>query len=782
MIGQMLGQYRLVEKIGEGGMGVVYRAEDTRLGRDVAVKVLPTGTLSDDAARRRFRQEALTLAKLNHPNIETLYNFDSLDGVDYLAMEFIPGHTLANRLQGEGLPEAEVISLGAQLAAALEEAHEHGVVHRDIKPGNLIVTPRGQVKILDFGLARLAPTSTTTTTTTHVGEAEVTGGTLPYMSPEQLRGEKSDARADLYSFGVVLYEMATGKRPFPDEQPAQLITAILNREPPLPRTANATISEGLQNVILKCLSKNRENRYSTAREVAEDLQKLALPMGVAVPAIPARGWTTRRQWIVGAVALAMVLLVIFLKVGRGTGGGTAGTPAADVRSLAVLPLANLSGNADQEYFSEGMTEALTTELGRIQALRVVSLRTYKGNEKLPSEIGKDAKVDAVVRGSVLRDGDRVRISVQLADTATNQNLWAESFDRPLQDVLALHSEVARSVAQQIRATLTAGDTERLEHARTARPDAYVDYLKGRYHWNRRTTQDTAKAIHYFEQAIQKDPKYAPSYVGLADCYLVLWGLAELPAAEASRKATEAARRALDIDESLGEAHASLASIYFFDYNWAEAEKEFQRAIELSPSHPTAHHWYALYLSASGQHDKAIVHIRKAAELEPLSLVINANIGWCLYLAGRFDESIENSRRVMEMEPAFGHGYIAQAYLAKGMHREAIAEFERALESSRDSSGYMAELANAYAVAGQTGRAHQILAQLKLKSRTEPVSAYNFATIYAGLGDKDQTFAWLEKSAANREGRLVNLKVHPRFQSLRSDPRFGQLLKNIGLVK
>jgi TolB-like protein/tRNA A-37 threonylcarbamoyl transferase component Bud32 len=496
MIGQTLGRYRIVEKLGAGGMGEVYRAHDEQLKRDVAIKVLLADTLADDHARKRFRKEAETLSKLNHPNIAQIHDFGSQDELDFLVMEQVPGESLKDKLDQGSLPEKELIRLGGQIADALQEAHERGVVHRDLKPGNVKLTAKGQAKVLDFGIAKLLQSVTEATTQTFT-ETHSLAGTLPYMSPEQVRAEPVDARSDLYSFGVMLYQMATARRPFEEKVSTVLSDAILHQAPPAPRTVNRKLSVGLENIILKCLEKEPERI---------DLERLGAGIPVAAPA-RARPWT-RRLWFaaVGVVALAALL------VGWNVGGlrdQLLGRPApGDITSIAVLPLENLSGDPEQDYFADGMTEALITDLSKIGALKVISrtsVMQYKETKKPLPEIAQELNVDAVVEGSVLREGERVRISAQLIEARTDQHLWAQRYERNLTSILALQSEVARAIASEIRIAVTPAEEARLASARSVNPEAHEAYLKGRYYWNQRTAEGFRKAVEYFQQAIEADP-------------------------------------------------------------------------------------------------------------------------------------------------------------------------------------------------------------------------------------------------------------------------------------
>src|SRR5712691_2670444 len=524
MIAETLTHYRIVEKIGEGGMGVVYRARDERLDRDVAIKVLPTGTLADDTARKRFRKEALALAKLSHPNIGVIYDFDTQEGVDFLVMEYIAGATLAERLTAGALPEKEVLAVGAQIVAALEEAHEHGVVHRDVKPGNILVTPKGQAKVLDFGLAKLLRPGSEISTTDNLSSTAALAGTLPYMSPERLRGEPADARSDIYGAGAVLYEMATGQRVFREELATRLADAILHQPPVPPRAVNARVSPELERITLKCLDKEPENRYQSAKELSVDLRRLASPSAVLPVATSRRFAQHYGRYAIMAACLAVVLIVGML-VGLNVGGARdrllGRTAPPRIASLAVLPLANLSADATQEYFSDGMTEALITNLARISALRVISRTSviqYKGTKKPMPQIAKELNVDGVVEGTVQRSGDKVRITAQLIEGPTDRHLWVESYERDLRDILALQSDVAKAIAREIRVTLTPQERAHLATAHPVGREAYELYLRGRYLVYLRGPENFRKAREYFQQAINKDPSYAPSYAGLGFTY------------------------------------------------------------------------------------------------------------------------------------------------------------------------------------------------------------------------------------------------------------------------
>jgi serine/threonine-protein kinase len=790
MIGQTLSHYRVVEKLGAGGMGEVYRAHDERLERDVALKVLPEGTLADEQARKRFRKEALTLSKLNHPHIATVYDFDTQDEVDFLAMELVEGKTLAEKLTQASLPEKELARLGAQIADALNEAHEQGIVHRDLKPGNIKLTAKGQAKVLDFGLAKLvrsevevADAVTVESLTQTVGVA----GTLPYMAPEQLRGKPVDARSDLYSFGVVLYEMATGRRPFEEKLSTALSDAILHRPPPAPRTVNRRVSAGLENIILKCLEKEPERRYQSARDLQVDFRRLREPSVAGVPARSRRGRRTL------ALAAGAVVLLLALLLGFNLGGLRDRLPGGiipgRITSVAVLPLENMMGDTEQDYFVEGMHEALITELSKIGALTVISRTStmrYKESDKSVPEIARELGVEAVVEGSVLRAGNTVRVTAQLIEAETDRHLWADNFDREMRDVLSLQSEVARAIAEEINITVTPAEEARLAHSRPVDPEAHEAYLRGRYYWNKVTADGIRKGIEYFQQAIEKDPTYAPAYAGLADAYILLGdNFIGQPPREALAKAESATLKSLELDSTSAEAHTSLAIITWrYHWDWPGAERGFLRAIELNPSYAPAHFWYSLYLQATGRMDEALAEMRKAQTLDPLSVWFDAAVADALSFAGQHDQAIERLQETLEMDPDFAlaHLILGWVYVRKGIYEEGIATFERAMSVpglSPDHKLLMQGcLGHAYAVSGRRQEALKILDELTQLSRRTFFPSEWIAVIHVGLGQTDQAFHWLEKAIVEGSSYIAYVKYEPPFAPLRSDPRFQDLLRRM----
>jgi serine/threonine-protein kinase len=786
MIGQTLGHYRILEKVGSGGMGVVYRARDEQLERDVALKVLPSGTLSNDASRRQFRKEALALAKLNHPNIETVYEFDTQDGMDFLVMEYVPGKTLADRLIGGALPEKEVIALGMQIAAALVEAHEHGIVHRDLKPANIALTEKGQAKVLDFGLAKLLRPRDETTADS-LSSTHGAAGTLPYMSPEQLRGEQVDARSDIYTIGAVLYEMATYRRAFGEPLASRLIDAVLHQTPVPPRALNPRISPELERIILKCLDKNPEQRYQSAKELLVDLRRLEQSASgeLVTPALPSKRWSRGAKLAAYGLAALMALAAMLTAIYAGGWRDRllVRTQPAQIRSIAVLPLGDLSGNPREDYFADGVTEALITELAQIDGLRVISrtsVMVYKGARKPLPQIARELQVDAVVDGSVQRSGDKVRINAQLIEASTDRHLWAKSYERDLRDILTVQSAVAKAIADEVQIKLTPQEQARLAKPRQVNPEAFEAYLAGRFYWNKRTAEGLEKSIAYFQRAISKDSNYALAYAGLADSYHVLPELSAVPVEVAFPKARSAALKALEIDDSLGEAHSALANVKEdYDWDWEGAEKEYKRAIKLSPGHVLAHASYSNLLFELGRLPEALSEARVAQQLDPLSAIANDNLSGVLYYAGQYDEAVEQCRKTLDIDPLSpqAHRHLGQVYVQKQFYGEAVSELKKAMELSGGSSEALAELGYVFGVSGKKDDARHVL--LELKSATD-ASPYRLAIVYAGLAEKEKALEALQEAVNRRSAGVVHLKVSPLFQDLRSDERFQELLIYMGL--
>jgi serine/threonine protein kinase/Tfp pilus assembly protein PilF len=780
MIGQTLGHYRIIEKIGAGGMGVVYRARDERLERDVAIKVLPAGALADEEMRKRFRREAMALSKLNHPNIAIIHDFNTERDVDFLAMEYISGVTLREKSLSGALPEAEVISLGKQAAEALEAAHEQGIIHRDLKPGNIMVTPKGLLKVLDFGLAKLfQPAGTIDKTLTLTGSQGLTG-TLPYMAPEQLDGREVDARTDIHALGAILHELVTGKKPFPQETPSEIMHAILDKPPELLRSPGAQISEGLERIIFKCLEKEPANRYASAKELLADLNQVETGDLWALIAGKPRRRAKRSLWQRPLPMSVLVLGVAGLLFALNIGGirdfltGRARTP--QVQSLAVLPLENLSQDPEQKDFAVVMTDNLITELGQISTLRVRSLTSvmqYKKTEKSLPQIAKELNADMVVEGSVLRSGGKMRITARLINPAEDRQLWVKSYERDIGGFLVLQSEIARDITRQIGIRLSEEARFRLAKRRAVNPQAFDVYLKGVYSGD----------SEYFNQAIKLDPDFALAYTKIADGSFFSGLFGTVPPRQAFLKMKQAALKALEKDNTLGEAHSYLALAWLhYDLDWTEAEKEFKRALELNPSLAYTHHLYAHYLMAMDRMEESMAEIKLASELDPFSSDMNLCFGWHCLSTADYDEAIGLARKGVQMDPnnAWAQVILGWAYEQKSMIKEAIVEFQNALNHWKDGSLPLGALGHAYGIAGKKKEAQEILEKLLEKSKQIYVPAYDIAAVYVGLGEKDQVFEWLSKAFEERSGFLIYIKCDRRFDGLRSDPRYEVLLKRIGL--
>ena len=754
LAGTKLGPYELLAPLGAGGMGEVYRARDTRLGREVAVKVLPAAFSTDADRLRRFEQEARAASALNHPNILSIHDVGTHQGAPYVVSELLEGETLRERLAGAALSTRKAVDYGVQIAEGLAAAHEKGIVHRDLKPENLFVTKDGRVKILDFGLAKLVLAEAATGSRTDVPtvpagtEPGVVMGTVGYMSPEQVRGLTVDARSDIFSFGAVLYEMASGRRAFHAGSAVETMNAVLKEDPLQASGALGTFSASLERVTRRCLEKSPEERFQSARDLAFALEEVSASSGL--PAASAR----RRA-------------------------------PARAKSLAVLPLDNTSGNPDTDYLGDGIAESLIRGLSRVPKLRVMaysSVSKYKGRD--PRQAGRDLGVDAVLAGRVAQRGDTLTIGVELVDVAAGWQLWGEQYHRRLMDVLEVQGEIATEISEKLRLQLTERSRKRIVKRHTASATAYQLYLKGRYCWNKRTPEGLARAIGFFNEAIEADPAYALAYAGVADSYSLLPAYAGVPSSEGYPKARAAALKALELDGTLADAYLPLAQAkLYYDWDWPGAEKEYRQAITLNPGWASAHHFLAVQLALLGRFEEAFLEYGRAQDLDPLSLPISSSIGWALYQSRQYDRAIEQCKKTLEMDAGFAraHLYLGEIYLQRGDYEEAIGQFEKGIALSGESLGPVG-LAHAFAVSGRCGEARQMLDEFSRERQRNRVSPFHFAVIHCGLGETDRAFEWLERAYAERSTWIPFLLSEPRIDLLLGDPRFSELLRRVNLSR
>ena len=766
LIGQTVSHYRIIEKLGGGGMGVVYKAEDVKLDRFVALKFLLDDVPRGPRARARFQREAKAASALNHANICTVHEIDEVNGQAFIVMEFLDGATLNHRIEGRPLPLEQALDWGIDIADALEVAHGKGIVHRDIKPTNIFVTERGHAKILDFGLAKLLPagaamnlsampTASGSDELTQVGTAI---GTISYMSPEQVRGEELDARTDLFSFGMVLYEMTTGVRPFPGETFGVIAEAILNRTPVAPARLNSDLPPKLEEVINKALEKIKKLRYQSAADVATDLRRLR------------RNTDLERS------------------SGAGRARALTETPTRPThQAIAVLPFTNMSSDPENEFFADGITEEIINALVQIADLRVAartSAFSFKENHVDLQTVGSRLNVNTVLKGSVRKSGDRLRIMADLINVADGYHLWFERYDRQLQDIFAVQDEIAKTIAERLKVSLGAGKEQPLVRAGTKSLEAYQVYLKGRFHWNRRTRVGIDKAIEYFRLAMLQDPEFASPLVGLAECHIIQGVYGTHEPHKVFPLAKDAIFKALAIDPQAADAHCAAGCIQaVYDWDWAGAERSFRRAIGLKPNCSTAHHWYAVnYLMPRSQFEDACIHLRLARDSDPLSLVINSTMALKSYFERHYDQAVDGYLKVLEMDPTFGITvfFLGQAYEQKSMLPEAITAFERAVMLTERSPETVAGLGRAYALAGRLKEARTLLTDLQKMSLSQYVSPILFAQLMLALGEKTQAIQFLHKGVEMRATDITWLRVRPTFDSIRDDKGFDAICARIGL--
>ncbi len=834
--GTMVNRYKILDLLGKGGMGEVYLAEDIELHRRIALKVLPAGFTRDSDRVRRFVREAHAASALNHPNIVTIHEIGRLDDVHFIVTEFIEGQTLREQFRAGGMLLTEALDVAIQVASALDAAHSAGIVHRDIKPENIMVRRDGYVKVLDFGLAKptesQVPSQDLETGREPVGtNPGMVMGTVNYMSPEQARGLAVDARTDLWSLGVVLYEMVTGRVPFGGETTSHVVVSILESDP-APLALHSELPPGLEQIVSKTLRKDKHERYQTASDLAVDLKSLkqdleadarlqsplrpdrrggvtatrrdgpaaaeTIHRSTANTADAAVGQSTssaeyligeikrhKRGAVLGAAAMVLVLAalayIFFLK------GEHFAKSAGAIDSVAVMPFVNVNSDPSVEYVSEGITDSIINSLSPLSNLRVMSLSSvlrYKGLKVDPQVVGRELNVRAVLISRLTQQGEGLSISTELVDVRDNSRLWGQQYDRKLADILSLQEEISQRISEKLRLQLSGQEKKQIARRYTANTEAYLLFQQGTEHFRTRTRVGTEKGIAYFEEAIRKDPTYALARVWLAKAYGDV--SSPLPFKERRQKVYSQLLKALELDNDLAEAHALLGGIRQDDGDWVAAERECKRALDLDPNSVLAHGFYASYLQRMERHDESITEWKRAQELDPLSVRPHSDVGYALYFARRYDEAIEQFTKTIDMDPKFApaHARLGATYVQKKMYEEAILELEkaRALDDSPERPGRFAWPAYAYAVSGQRDKAHRMLAQLKKLARQRNIPPINFAIIYAGLGEKDQAFAWLEKVYEEGNGRtLGEVRVNPMFDSLRSDPRFANLLRRVNLA-
>jgi serine/threonine-protein kinase len=780
-----LGDYELLEEIGRGGQGVVFRARQKSLNRNVALKVIGLGQWATPAHLKRFRLEAEAAASLDHPYIVPIYEVGEQDGQCYFSMKFIEGGQLDEVVKHTPISIRQAAELMAKVARTVHYAHEHGILHRDIKPGNILLDAKGETHLTDFGLARLVESESTVTRTLEVL------GTPSYMAPEQAAGDnaKLTRATDVYGLGAVLYQLLTGHPPFAGGTTYETIKLLLETEPRQPRLWNPKIDRDLSTICLKCLGKDPQRRYSSALALAEDLERWLKhePIRARRTGVLTRGkkWVRRNPTTAVLTALLVALLAaISVIIWKSELAGR-----SPITGIAVLPFENASNEPNTEYLSEGISEALINSLSELQQLRVIARPTafhYKRKDVEPRRVGRELGAAAVLTGKVRQMQDALSVQVDLVDTATGAQIWGARYDRKIADLVAIKQAIAQEVTAKLKLKLSGEEQRRLVKRDSTNAEAYQFYLRGRYFWNKRTSDGIKQAIEHFQQSVERDPNFALGYVGLADSYTGLTFYNFAAPHEAMPKAKESAIKALTLDDTLAEAHATLAHILInYDWNSSAAEKEFKRSIELNPEYATAHQWYAIhFLTATGRLEEAVQEMKKALELDPASLVMNTFMGATLSYTGRYDEAIDQCRRTIQMDPNFAvaHWHLGLAYEQKQLLDEAIEEFRKAISLSGGSPLMKAALARAYAKAQKTHEANEMLNELNELAKRQYASAYELATIYVALGNNEEAFQLLAKAYAEHSFHLVNLNVSPHFKSVRSDPRFQDLVQRLGLSK
>ncbi len=799
---QTLLHYRILGKIGEGGQGTVYKALDTKLGRNVVLKILPPELTAREANLKRFEREARLASALDHQHICTIFDLHQVEGVHFIVMQYVDGRNVRQLVNGKPLDVRAALLIAIQVADALAAAHARGIIHRDIKPGNVMVTDSGQVKVLDFGLAKLldeAASHAEGVDRTQLTELGIPYGTATAAAPEQAAGREVDHRADIFSTGVLLYEMLTGVWPFQGQTTVEVRYAVLHGTPKSiaeERGEDSPTIARLQEIVDRALAKNPDDRYQRVAELRDELRAVLREIDPDASqafqfssSVPPREQPVTNVWgkllrhpvIAAAFGIVMLLAATY-------GGYTFFKPAQDVdiNSLAVLPFTNVSDDPGTEYLSDGITESLINSLSQLPTVKVRSRNSvfqYKGRETDLMAIGRDLNVTGILTGSVEKSGDNVSVNVELIDARDDSHIWGERYVRQISDLPRLQEELSRDITNKLRVHLTGDEQRQVSRAYDTNAETYQLYLQGRFYWNKRTAEGFRIGIDYFSRSIDKDPNYAPAYSGLADCYWLLNVYNVEPATQSRTRAREAAARALALDETFAEAHASLASIsYRYDWQWEEAETHFKRAIQLKPDYATAHQWYSALLAAMGRFDEAHREAQKAHELEPFSPTINSDVGRHLYFARRYEEALTTHRRTLEMDRNSSRAYLEMGYVLTqmGQLKEAIAQFQQALTLDKDSLSALSGLGYAYGAAGKRPEALEVLDELRQRAGERYVSPYHLAVVFSGLGDLSQTLDHLERAAEERFNWLVFLWVEPQFDGLKNNTRFAALKKRVGL--